>query len=320
MWTHSPRAVPINSATVNPPLALLAKHVRPDDAPRLRLDQAATDVFTTWLPSRATAKRACKRGDVLVGGLPAEPSRWVGPGDQLALVERHETAAATFELPLDVLYEDRWMAVVWKPPGYRTSGNLHQTIGHALPYNLTASDAADALTCPQPAHRLDAPTQGLLVCAKTSHAMMALHRAFAARDVQKTYTAIVVGALEGEHLLTSEVDGKDAETRVVAKAQSRSLRTSWITEVEAMPHTGRTHQIRRHLARLGHPIMGDTIYGERQTTLRGLGLFLAATSVSIPHPVLDKRVTVCGEVPAKFRSLQRRESRRWNDYSGAHRS
>ncbi len=277
-----------------------------------RLDRAVACAFPTLIASRAAAKRACKQGRVLVNGAPAEPSRWVHPGDRLQLVASQSARAAVFGLSLRVLFEDPWMAVVYKPPGYPVSGNRHRTIAHALPFNLAPSDRPDALPAPWPAHRLDAATSGLLVVGKTGHALAALNEAFATGQVRKTYRALVRGRLEGPVTVDRPLDLKAARTHVVPLDTCRSVRCGWITAVDASPAQGRTHQLRRHLSALGHPILGDALYTASGPLLKGSGLYLSATHVALRHPRGDlPEVALEVGQPHKFTALWRRTREAW---------
>lgn len=288
----------------------LATFTLPADAPRDRLDRVAAAAFPDHLPSRAAAKNACERGEVEVDGARTEPSRFVLPGQTLALRPRRDATPSRFVQPLEVVWEDDVAAVVVKPPGLITSGGRPRTLAAALPANLRPSPRLDALPAPLPAHRLDAPTSGLVVVGKTASALAALNAAFAERRVDKRYAAVVVGRLEGEGLLDAPLDGLACETAWRALDHGRAVRTDWLTLVEAQPRTGRTHQIRRHLASLGHAVVGDGRYGERHTTLRGLGLFLAAVGLRLPHPEAGE-IAATVAPPAKFEALLRREARRW---------
>lgn len=288
----------------------------PADAPRERLDRVALALFPLWLPSRAAAKAACKRGEVLVDGAPAEPSRFVAAGDTIALRPRADSPHRAYPTVLEVAHEDDAVAVVVKPPGLPVSGNRHRTLARALAANLTPSPRPDALPSPHPAHRLDASTSGLVAVGKTATAIAALNAAFAARAVDKRYRAVVVGRLEGQGVIDAPIDGADARTEYSALAHSRSVRTDWITEVELRPITGRTHQLRRHLADLGHAISGDRLYGAPHTTLRGQGLFLAAVALTLPHPDDGAALTVAIDPPPKFAALVAREARRWQRLNG----
>ena len=113
---------------------------------------------------------------------------------------------------------------------------------------------------PQELHRLDAETGGLLICAKTQAAAQALSRAFADRTLQKRYRALVRGALAGCGRVTAPLSGKACVTEWRVAAQTRSQRCDVVTTVDLWPRTGRTHQLRKHMAMIGHPILGDVAY------------------------------------------------------------
>lgn len=261
-------------------------------------------------PSRASARKAVRRGQVLLDGIAVESSRYVAEGQRVTVVEAPSRAAKVFPAVVEVAYEDDQLAVVVKPPGLAVNGPRHRTLEHALPHNLAPGGGIDALSAPRPVHRLDAPTGGLVACAKTATALMELGRAFQERRVHKRYRAVLIGALHGEGEVDAPIDGRPARSRWRAVRHDRSLRGGWITTVDLWPETGRTHQLRRHVASLGHPILGDTLYGEPGLVLRGKGLFLWAVALKLPHPA-GGQVTVEIEEPPKFASLREREARRW---------
>jgi len=264
--------------------------------------------------SKSAARKACKRGEVLLNGEEARGAVFVKTGDWISRREATGALPKVFPLDLSVVYEDRHMAVVLKPPGFRVNGNIHRTVEHALPHNLTLSDAPDALRQFRPVHRLDAPTGGLLVCAKSARALMSLGRIFQERRVRKTYVAVLIGRLEGDGLVSLPIDGRDASSSYRVIEHCRSLRTQWTTTVELQPHTGRTHQLRKHMSSLGHPVLGDALYGRPGSILRGKGLFLWAVGLQLPHPISGESMDLVTPQPPKFEQFRRRERRRWLKY------
>jgi len=177
-------------------------------------------------------------------------------------------------------------------------------------------------------HRLDKPTSGLLLCAKTKTALLHLNRAFAERRVSKRYHAIVGGNIEGDvGRIDSPVDGKSAVTtwRVLQRTRSLQLGGGHLTELELRPLTGRTHQLRIHCAEcLGAPIVGDKQHGGEDA---GSGLYLSALELSFVPPAelqadVDEDadayggdatpITISTPAPRKFAELLRRETMRWH--------
>jgi 23S rRNA pseudouridine1911/1915/1917 synthase len=287
-------------------------HIVPETAERRRLDQVAFEVFDAY-PTRSSAKKGCKRGEVAVDGRVAEGSRFIHPGQQ---IERHHAPSADgghYPCEIRVLHEDDDLAVVFKPPGLRVNGNQYRTLERALPHNLTPSPLADAIT-PRVCHRLDAKTSGLVATAKTRQALVGISQAFMNREVDKRYRAVVIGRLDGTGTETSEVDARSAHTTWSAIGHTRALRTDWVTKVDLVPHTGRKHQLRVHMAGLGHPILGDIPYGLEGKTLRGKGLFLCAVQLAFNHPLTGTRIDVITEEPAKFDAWSAREAQRWAKY------
>lgn len=289
---------------------MIRTHLVPDDPPRERLDAYALSVFDE-LGSRAQARKLIKKGALRVVGLPETRSAlWVRAGWILELDPPRKLPGPDFRVDLDILYTDPHLAIVDKPPGLVTSGNRHRTLARALPHVLPPSEASDALPICVPVHRLDARTQGLVVVARSARAQVALGQAFQERRVQKRYEALVTGRLEGEGRIELPLEQRPAATRWQATHHARSLHVDWVTQVSCWPETGRNHQIRRHLARIGHPVLGDAHY-TTGTVLTGNGLFLAAVALTLPHPVTGEPVHVARDSPYKFQSYLAREQRRW---------
>jgi len=293
----------------------LATHIVPADVTKERLSDYLCGIFPQ-LPSRKSVKKAIKRGQVMVDNEQGTTGRWVYPQMKIELYELDAPPPRIFELSLEVLFEDVHIAVIHKPAGYPVSGNQFRTIENALLYNIRPSSELDALRCPRVAHRLDAPTAGVLLVAKTKTARMLLGQQFEARHIQKTYMALIIGDLSPKKgTINTPIDHKEAVTHYQIKRSVPSLKNGTLSEVALYPKTGRTHQLRRHLSGIGHPILGDKQYGKEGLILKNKGLFLFAQSLQFTHPHYQKKQLVTAPRPNKFNRRMNNEERRWYKYN-----
>ena len=286
-------------------------------------------------PSLSRARKSCRRGGVLVNGREARCINSVVPGDVVELQQRTAPGFSPRGKPpfnVTVLLEDEHLAVVIKPAGVVThpppggaagSRSMRTAVMHAL--QPPPPGTLGALYRPHLVHRLDKPTSGLMLCAKTKPALLALSAAFAERRVHKRYVAIVCGRIaEDSGEIDAPIDGRRAVTRWKVTGRHRSLRLGGghLTSLELFPQTGRTHQLRRHCAeQLGCPMVGDAAYGGEDA---GSGLLLSAVGLEFSHPAHDpaappgapRLVAVAAEEPSKFAALRRREHARWLSFHG----
>lgn len=203
---------------------------------------------------------------------------------------------------LKVLFEDDHLAVLHKPAGILVSGNSFKTIKAALPQNIQRSSLADACM-PQPVHRLDYATTGILLIGKTSSSIRALNRLFADKEIKKTYYAVAIGEMNTQGTITADVDGKQSQSNYKLCKSVPSKRFGQLNLVELQPQTGRRHQLRKHLASIGNPILGDKEYGIEHLILTGKGLYLHAYSLSFVHPFTEEEVFFEDELPRRFGKL-----------------
>ena len=275
----------------------------------------AIKVFDDFIPSNSGIKKAIKRGQFLSDGEIAQTGTWVSCGQVLDLIEDPSTQPKVYEFELEVIFEDDHMAVINKPAGITVSGNSFKTVFNALPFNLKKSSQNDALLSPTPVHRLDNQTSGLLLVAKTKTSQVELGKQFENQNIQKKYCAIVIGKVFTNLKIDTPIEDKYAETSFEIIRVVESLQFKELSCLKVTPKTGRTHQIRIHLASIGHPILGDKLYGDKEFLHRGKGLFLCASEVKFLHPKTFETIQIKMDVPHKFKSLLVREKRRWNTYN-----
>ena len=237
------------------------------------------------------------------------------PGQKLTLMDKEENLPKPYDLELDIVFEDDYLAVVHKPAGISVSGNKYRTVLNALPVNLKNSKQPDALKWPRPVHRLDYGTSGLLLVAKTRKAIMDLGEQFEKRQIKKKYAAVVLGETDDDGVITDTIEGKEAVTKFRLLQKVRSVHTDWLSLVELFPETGRTHQIRIHMAGLGHPVLGDEKYGAEFKLLKHKGLFLAAVGLDFKHPLTGKGLSFQLDIPYKFHRRMETEQKRWEKFN-----
>lgn len=288
---------------------------------RLRVDDALRACFPNEYPSATSAKRACRRGEVYVNGVRALASHEARDGDELEVSARTaasvsserrakvvSSARATMpeEVRLGVVYEDDHCAVVTKPHGLVTMGggggrqwSAERAAGCQLEPSAHGTEGY-VLPTPRPAHRLDEPTGGLLIIAKTRAALTSLQKAFERREVKKRYRALLRGRPEqSSGCVETPVGGLDAYTEyTVVKTVDTEIGT--LALVDFYPRTGRTHQIRRHSRELKCPILGDARYGARDSAHPD-GLFLFASAITIPCSAMPWRDQDAGDLIVETR-------------------
>lgn len=294
-------------------MKILSNHIVGELNSPTRFSDYAIGIFAKFQTKQGT-KKAIKKGEIVLNNEKTETGRWLKSGDKIQWVEIEQKEIKSFDLDLEIVFEDEHLAIVNKPAGLVTSGNQFKTLTNCLPQNLQLSNQPDALQRPQPAHRLDSQTNGLVLVGKTSKALIELGKVFKNRSVSKTYHAIVTGETKNEGIITQLIDNQESTTHLKTIKTIPSLQNEYISLLELSPKTGRTHQLRIHLSQLGHPIIGDKLYGKEGSILKHKGLFLAAIRLQFTHPITFEKVDINIKTPNKFQSLWEREERRWKKF------
>lgn len=277
----------------------------PVDIQKVRLSELDPSLFQS-IQTKSALKKAIKSELVELNGEFGSTGDFVSNGDTVRVYQNHEQKEkAQIEHSLKILYEDKFLAVIVKPAGMLVSGNKRMTVENALKHNLSPSHEEDALTFPEPIHRLDFATSGALLVGKTRGAVVALNQLFEERRIKKKYLAVCIGDLPKEGDIKTPIDGKEAMSsfRLLATRQHGTFNKLNLLEVTI--HTGRRNQIRLHLAGIGNPIYGDQKFSPEDIHFRNLGLFLHAHSLGFKHPLTGKEIAVEAGAPKKFKRLFR---------------
>jgi len=275
-------------------------HIVPSSITPTRLSDYVVGIFVS-ITTKAGMKKAIKKALVKVDGQVGTSGRYLRGGEKLELMLQDKSASEkVVELAIEVLYEDDYLAVIVKPAGIVVSGNKFKTIENALPFNLMISPLSDGLLRPKPAHRLDYPTSGLLLIGKTSQAVLLLNKMFEDKQIQKIYHAVTMGEMPKAGELDLPIDGKESLTDFEVLQTVDSAKYHYLNLVKLVPHTGRRHQLRIHMAHIGNPIFGDRLYGEEGNILQGKGLYLHASAIEFRHPFQDETISIKQALPQKF--------------------
>lgn len=290
--------------------------------------QQRLDVFLSGASglSRARVQRLIEGGHVLVGGHPQKPRHRVTPGEhiQLHIPPARPLLLTPEAIPLDILHEDDDLIVLNKAPGmvvHPGPGRSTGTLVHALLAHCGTLTGIGGVERPGIVHRLDRDTSGLLVVAKTERAHLSLSRQFKARVVKKRYLALVHGEVRQDSgrieaaIGRREHDRKRMGVRAWGGREARTLyhvlrRLPDMTALALDLETGRTHQIRVHLAHIGHPVIGDQVYGGRRERRRVASnepradrQMLHAWHLAFRHPTTDAWVEFTAPLPEDFLRL-----------------
>ena len=254
--------------------------------------------------TKSALKKILNKGLIRVNGEKATTATFIHGGEDIELIKKEISEPEhQLEYELHVLYEDEHLAAIYKPAGIAVSGNKFKTVANALEQNLSKSNLPD-ICHPQPAHRLDYPTTGVLLAGKTSSGIRALNLMFEKKEIEKSYLAVAIGEikkLKGD--FDEAIDDKEAFTSYEVLDSVISERFGFLNLVLLQPATGRRHQLRKHLSSRGNAILGDADYSLEGLLLKGKGLYLHAYSVEFTHPFTKENLTIQAPIPKKFLKL-----------------
>lgn len=268
--------------------------------------------------SRSAAQRLLEEGAVTLGGLPLKKNGRTNEGDvlTLALPDPVEVDLRPQDIPLDIVYEDSDVIVVNKAVGmvvHPAAGHPDGTLANALLYHCGASlSGINGELRPGIVHRIDRDTSGLIIAAKNDFAHLSLADQLQDHSLYREYAAVAVGGFrEDEGTVSAPIarHQQDRKKMAVNFLQGREAVTHWTvlerfrgyTYLQCRLETGRTHQIRVHMAYIGHPLLGDSVYGKPYPGLAGQCLH--ARAISFVHPRTGERLTLECPLPAAFEAV-----------------
>ena len=300
----------------------------PDDADGTRLDRFLVSILPAQ--SRSQIQRLIKDGHVRVGGRQAKANQTVKVGQQIAveIPAPVDPAPRAEALPLPILYQDADLIVVDKPAGmvvHPAAGHASGTLVNALLHHVGDLSGIGGEKRPGIVHRLDRGTSGLMVVAKNDAAHEELSRQFREREVEKEYAALVWGEVMAGRRIDAPIGRDPSNRKKMSSAPARVRRSReavtrivradhfgrMLTLAHVAIHTGRTHQIRVHLSAIGHPVVGDPLYGGVHRRVPGdlravthlERPFLHAARLAFAHPADHRRMEFTSPLPADLRRV-----------------
>ncbi|WP_040279814.1 RluA family pseudouridine synthase [Psychroserpens damuponensis] len=274
-------------------------HIVPQQSSPIRLQEYGVGIFDATI-TKSALKKALKKQYITVNGVVATTATYIKGGECIRItISEENTHNKQFILKLNVLFEDDYLAVIHKPAGVLVSGNSFKTIANALVRSIKKSTLPDA-TKPQPVHRLDFPTTGILLVGKTQSSIRALNKLFEDKAIKKTYYAVTIGNMKPKGHITFNIDDKPSQTYYKVCQSVVSKRFETLNLVRLEPQTGRRHQLRKHLSQIEHPILGDKDYGVKPLILNGKGLYLHAYALLFTHPFTKDVMFLKDELPKRF--------------------
>ncbi len=288
-----------------------------------RLDKAITMLCPEL--SRNSAQQLIESGNILVNGTACNKKHSVCKGDTVtvALPEPTNLSVEPEDIPIDIVYEDEHLLVVNKPKGmvvHPAAGNYNGTLVNALLYHCGASlSGINGVIRPGIVHRIDKDTSGLLVVAKNDAAHKGLAEQIKEHSFTRVYNTVVVGNIKDDFGTIDAPIGrhpKDRKKQAVIDKNSKNAVTHFevldryngFTFLKVKLETGRTHQIRVHMAYRGTPVAGDVVYGNPKKTYGLQGQCLNASTIGFIHPITGEYLEFTTDLPDYFKDFLRRIS------------
>jgi len=278
-----------------------------------RLDKVLASIQTIW--TRSQLDKLIKTDQVTLNGQIVASKTKVKPGDVIVVAAQtvQTTELVPEDIPLDIVYEDTDVIVVNKPQGmvvHPAPGHPDQTLVNALLYHSPLSTINGEFR-PGIVHRIDKDTSGLLMVAKNDHAHQSLAAQLKAKTNRREYVALVHGVIkEASGTINAPLGRSPKDRKKQAIVQNGRHAVTHFTVLKRYQHytliscrleTGRTHQIRVHLQSIGHPLVGDPLYGPKKT-IKGHGQFLHARLLGFKHPVTGEQLTFEAPLPEIFKA------------------
>lgn len=270
--------------------------------------------------TRSFVKKLFESGFVLVNGKTAKPAQAIKTGEviEISYPEAVQYSVKPEDIPIEIIYEDEDLAVVNKPQGMTVhlgNGNIDGTLVNALLYKLDSLSGINGVIRPGIVHRIDKDTSGLLVVAKNDRAHLSLSKQIENKTCKRTYLALLEGNLKSDSGTVTTYIGRSPQDRVkmavVAPDKGKLAITDYCVEKRYNGYTlcrfdlktGRTHQIRVHTKYLGHPIVGDKVYGIKKQKFKLNGQLLHAYRLSFVHPATSEVMTFEAPLPGYFKEI-----------------